>query len=227
FALQGPERDKVQLLIHADVGTDYPASKVVSVGYIITDRNGRMVDSKSADMRLLPTMTGVPSALQYTSGASLSPGEYPLKLATGPDAPALFNVDVPPHAVGDARVIFTRVMPTHALPPGKYILRAILSAGGKSIKTLSRGFEIAAPKVLLTSADGLGDTSADAELFLPIDDTTMTPSFHRDLAVQDATVSPFLERLAPSTRASFDRGLAFLAAGDYSKAEANFKRAID
>ena len=29
FALQGPERDKVQLLIHADVGTDYPASKVV------------------------------------------------------------------------------------------------------------------------------------------------------------------------------------------------------
>ena len=28
FALQGPERDKVQLLIHADIGTDYPASKV-------------------------------------------------------------------------------------------------------------------------------------------------------------------------------------------------------
>jgi len=302
FALQGPEPDKVQLLIHADVGTDYPASKVVSVGYIITDHNGRMVDSKSADMRLLPTMTGVPSALQYTSGASLAPGEYTLKLAavegervgtvehtmhatlpesagitlselmvggplevgqlltptigyqitfgsvhgyveaygaktdgvtmeyeiaTGPDAPALFNADVPPHAVGDARVIFTRVMPTHALPPGKYILRAILSAGGKSIKTLSRGFEIAAPKVLLTSADGLGDTSVDAELFLPVDDTTMAPSFHRDLVVQDATVSPFLERLAPSARASFDQGLAFLAAGDYSKAEASFKRAID
>src|SRR5436189_136496 len=191
--------------------TTCSASKAVSVGYIITDHNGRMVDSKSADMRLLPTMTGVPSALQYTSGASLAPGEYTLKLAavegervgtvehtmhatlpesggitlselmvggplevgqlltptigyqitfgsvhgyveaygaktdgvtmeyeiaTGPDAPALFNADVPPHAVGDARVIFTRVMPTHALPPGKYILRAILSAGGKSIKTL-------------------------------------------------------------------------------------------
>src|SRR6185295_3718244 len=65
FALQGPERDKVQLLIHADVGADYPASKVVSVGYIISDGTGRIVDSKSADMRLLPVMSGVPSALQY------------------------------------------------------------------------------------------------------------------------------------------------------------------
>ena len=34
FALQGPERDKVQLLIHADIGTDYAASKVVSIGYV-------------------------------------------------------------------------------------------------------------------------------------------------------------------------------------------------
>ena len=47
FALQGPERNKVQLLIHADVGTDYPASKVVSVGYVITDSAGKIVDSKT------------------------------------------------------------------------------------------------------------------------------------------------------------------------------------
>ena len=81
FALQGPERDKVQLLIHADVGTDYPASKVVSVGYVITDRDGRMVDSKSADMRLLPVMNGVPSPLQFTTGASLAAGRLHMKLA--------------------------------------------------------------------------------------------------------------------------------------------------
>ena len=74
FALQGPERDRVQLLIHADIGTDYASSKVISVGYIIFDREGRMVDSKAADMRLLPIMTGVPSPLQYTAGASLPPG---------------------------------------------------------------------------------------------------------------------------------------------------------
>ena len=166
----------MQLLIHADVGTDYPASKVVSVGYVITDSDGRIVDSKASDVRLLPVMTGVPSPLQFTAGASLRAGrlhaearrrrrrsrrqrrapihaalpaasglhaeradgrrtargrraadaddrlpvtfgavhgyleaygaktdgltmEY--EIATAPDAPALLNVDVPPHPVSD------------------------------------------------------------------------------------------------------------------------------
>jgi VWFA-related protein len=302
FALQGPERERVQILIHADVGTDYPASKVVSVGYVITDRNGRMVDSKSADMRLLPVMTGVPSALQYTAGASVAPGDYTLKLAvvegervgtvehtihaalpdangltlselmvggpinvgelltptigyqvtfgtvhgyveaygsntagvtmeyeiaTGSDTPALVNVDVPPYPVGDARVIFTRVIPIHQVPPGKYVLRAILSADGRSIKTLTRGFEIAAPRVLLTSADGLGDTTADAGLFLPIDDKAMTPTFHRDSAVEAETLAPFRERVAAGIRPSFEQGVAFLAAGDDTQAGLAFKKAIE
>jgi VWFA-related protein len=302
FALQGPERDKVQLLIHADVGTDYPASKVVSVGYVITDGSGRLMDNKAADMRLLPVMAGVPSPLQYTAGASLAPGEYTLKLAvvegdrvgtvehviraalpdagglklselmvggpvdvgelltptigyhisfgtvhgyveaygakpdavtmeyevaTDPDAPALLNVDVPARQAGDARMIFSRVVPTHALPPGKYILRAILSADGVSIKTLTRGFEIAPPKVLLTSADGLGDASVDVELFLPVDDVAMTPSFQRDLAVEDATIAPFRDRIAPGVKAAFEQGVELLAAGDYAKAEASFKKAIE
>ena len=47
------------------------------------------------------------------------------------------------------------------------MLRAILSVDGASVKTLTRGFEIAPPKVLLTSADGLGSVAVDAELFLP------------------------------------------------------------
>jgi VWFA-related protein len=302
FALQGPERGRVQLLIHADIGTDYPASKVVSIGYVITDRTGRMVDNKSVDMRLLPVMTGVPSALQYSAGASVAPGDYTLKLAvvegervgtvehtihaalpdangltlselmvggpidvgelltptigyqvtfgavhgyveaygthtadvtmeyeiaTAADAPALVNVDVPPHAAGDARVIFTRVIPIHQVPPGKYVLRAILSAGGRSIKTLTRGFEIAAPKVLLTSADGIGDTTGDVELFLPIDDKAMTPSFRRETAVQEETLAPFRERVAASIKPSFEQGVAFLAAGDDTKAELAFKKAIE
>src|SRR4029079_15916626 len=36
YSLQGPESDKVQILIHADVGSDYSASRVVSLGYFIT-----------------------------------------------------------------------------------------------------------------------------------------------------------------------------------------------
>jgi VWFA-related protein len=302
FALQGPESNKVQLLIHADVGTDYPASKIVSVGYVITDREGKIVDRKTSDVRLLPVMNGVPSPLQFTTGASLAPGDYTMKLAvaegdragsvehlvhaalpaasgltlselmvggplevgelltptigyqinfgavhgyleaygakaegmtmefeiaTEPEAPALLNVDVPIHPITGTRAIFTKVMPTHALPPGKYVLRAILSADGASIKTLTRGFEISPPKVLLTSAEGLGNVSVDAELFLPIDDNTMTPAFVRDQAVDEATLAPFRERVAPATKAAFDQGVVFLAAGDFTKAEQSFKKAID
>ncbi|HMF94804.1 MAG TPA: VWA domain-containing protein, partial [Vicinamibacterales bacterium] len=294
FALQGPERDRVQLLIHADVGTDYPGSKVVSVGYVIIDKDGRMVDNRATDMRLLPVMAGVPSALQYSAGASLAPGEYTLKLAAvegdrvgtvehtihaalpatgsltfselmvgGPidvgelltptigyqvtfgtvhgyveaygskiedltmeyevatttDAPALLNVDVPPHPVGDARVIFSRVIPIHQVPPGKYVLRAILSSAGRSVKTLTRGFEIAAPKVLMTSADGLGDTGTDGDLYLPVDDKVMKPSFKADAAVEEETIAPFRERISASVKAAFEQGVALLASGEYTKAE--------
>ena len=104
------------------------------------------------------------------------------EIATSADAPALLNVDVPIHTVSDERAIFSKVMPVHALPPGKYVLRAILSADGASVRTLTRGFEIAPPKVLLTSAEGLGNVSVDAELFLPIDDNTMSPPFRRAIS---------------------------------------------
>ena len=143
-------------------------------------------------MRLLPVMSGVPSALQYTAGASLPRGDYTVKLAvvegervgtvehvihaslpdangttlselmvggpievgelltptigyqitfgtvhgyveaygtkidgltmeyevaTDAEAPALLNVDVAPRPAGDTRVIFTKVMPIHQIPP--------------------------------------------------------------------------------------------------------------
>jgi VWFA-related protein len=302
FALQGPEADKVQLLIHADVGTDYAASKVVAVGYVITDRNGKVVDNKSADMRLLPVMNGVPSPLLFTTGASLAPGDYTMKLAaaegdrvgtvehtihaalpragdvttselmvggpleigellvptigyqvsfgtvhgyveaygpkagtltaeyeiaTAPDAPALLNVDVPAHPVNDRRVIFTRVMPIHQLPPGRYMLRAILSLDGRSVTTLTRGFEIAPPKVLMTAADGLGDTSVDGELYLPVDEAALSPAFVPSQALDTETLDAFRERLAPSVKTAFDEGVVFLAAADYPRAEASFKRGIE
>jgi VWFA-related protein len=81
FSLQGPERGRVQLLIHADIGTDYPSPRNATVGYSITDRDGRMVDSQVGEGRLPPIMNGVPSALQFTAGASVPPGDYTLKLA--------------------------------------------------------------------------------------------------------------------------------------------------
>jgi tetratricopeptide (TPR) repeat protein len=81
--------------------------------------------------------------------------------------------------------------------------------------------------VLLTSAEGLGNVSVDAELFLPVDDNTMTPAFARDAAVEETTLAPFRERVTPSVKTAFDQGIAFLAAGDFTKAETSFKKAIE
>jgi hypothetical protein len=162
----------------------------------------------------------------YGSNSDGMTMEY--EVATAADAPALLNVDVPPHPIGDSRVIFTKVMQVQTLPPGRYVLRAILSsATGASIKTLTRGFEIAPPKVLLTSAEGLGNVSVGAELFLPIDDATMKPQFQRDAAIDETTLAPFRERVAPGIKAAFDQGIAFLASGDWAKAELSFKSAIN
>jgi VWFA-related protein len=304
FALQGPEHDRVQLLIHADVGADYPTSKVTSIAYVIADANGRIVDNRAFDARLLPVVPGVPSPLQYTAGASLPPGEYTLKLAVvegdragsiehpihaalsavtdetklselmvgGPietgellqptigyqvafggvhgyveaygtgaealtveyeiakdaDAPALVNVDVAPHAAGPDRVIFTRVVNVQQLPPGPYLLRAIFSSGGRAVRTLSRAFEVAAPKVLMTSADGLSSASTfDTGLFLPVEEDALKPSFSADAATHPDTLEPFVARVGDSVKPAFNQGVALLAAGDYPKAETAFKGAID
>ena len=97
FALQGPESAKIQVLIHADVGTDYPAAKSVALAYVIADSSGRIVDSHVSDARLPPVMNGVPSPLQFTGGASLDPGDYTLKLAVA-EGDRVGTVEHPIHA---------------------------------------------------------------------------------------------------------------------------------
>jgi VWFA-related protein len=303
FALQGPEQGKVQLLIHAEIGSDYSASKLTSVGYILVDDTGRVVESQMIDGRLQPVMNGVPSALQFAGGASLPPGEYTLKLvaaegdrvgsvehsvhaavidagdvklselmvggppaagellrpsvghtvsfgsvhgyveaygpgvdtvtvkyeiATDPESPPLLTTEVPGRIVGTDRMIFTGMMPARQLPPGKYLLRAIVSTQATPIKTLTRTFEVAPPSVLMTSAEGTGTTSsAVAELFLPIDEQLLQRPFVRQEALNAETLELFRSRLEPSVKPAFDEGLASLTAGDYEKAEASLKRAIE
>jgi hypothetical protein len=160
----------------------------------------------------------------YGPSASAVSVEY--EIGTDEASPALLNVDVDARPAGDARTIFTKVIPVHQLPPGKYLMRAVVSVSGRSVKTLTRGFEVANPKVLMTSADGLGSASVDAELFLPVDDATMNPPFARERALADDTVAPFRNRTPAATRQAFNQGVAYLASGDYPKAEAAFKQAI-
>src|SRR6185295_9516871 len=113
------------------------------------------------------------------------------------------------------------------LPPGKSVLRAILSSAGRSVATSTREFAIAPPKVLLTSADAVGATSPlDAELFLPVDDETMSPAFRRDEATSADVVKEFSEHVDANAKSSLEDGIAALAAGDYVKAEQTLKKAI-
>jgi tetratricopeptide (TPR) repeat protein len=150
------------------------------------------------------------------------------EIAKDADSPALLNVDVPPRPAGENRVIFTRVVPVQQLPPGRYLLRAVFSDNGRSIKTLARAFEVAPPRVLMTSADGLSSMSTfDTGLFLPVEESVMRPAFERDAAVNPSTLEAFLPRIEERIKSKFDRGLAFLTDGDFAKAEASFKEAID
>jgi VWFA-related protein len=295
FSLKGPDPTKIQLLIHAAIGTDYSASKVVSFGYVISDREGRIIESLGGDARLPPVMNGVPSALQYNVGASIPPGDYTLKLAVvegdrvgtieheihaalveappvklselmvgGPsvvrqldqptighkvafggvqgyieaygtgsnelkakyevaedlESPALLTAEVTGRTAGAERMIFSHVLAVRQLPPGQYVLRANIVSEGAPVKTMARGFEVAEPKVLMTSAENAGmSTLAPPEVFLPVGEEMFARAFRREDASRPATINAFRERVAAESRDTFDLAVSSLAAGDYSQAE--------
>jgi len=303
FSLQGPEQGKVQLLIHADIGTDYSTPKNATVGYSITDSEGRMVDSQIGEARLPPVMNGVPSALQFTAGASVSPGQYTLKLAvnegdrigtveheftagvaaSGPftvsdlmaggplngaedllqptvgytvvfgtvqgyveaygegagdlkakfelapseKGDALVTQEVPVRSAGGGkRAIFSKALPVRQLPPGKYVLRAELSGPQGTVQQLTRSFEVAAPAVLMSSADS-GAILSTMDVFLPVVDTMLSRPFDRNDLSRDETLKAFRERVAAPARTAFDAGVSALVSGDYPAAESNLKAALD
>jgi VWFA-related protein len=302
YSLRASETSKVQLLIHADVGEGYSASRVVSVGYLITDKDGRIVESQAADARLQPVMQGVPSPLQFTGGASLSPGDYVLRLSVaegdrvgtlehpiraglvdagdvqlseftvgGPvddrdllrptvghtisfgsvhgyleaygqrssslhvkyevasriDGPALLDEEVEARTVSNDRSIFSLVMPVRQLPPGKYVLRAVVSLESSPVETIARTFEIAPPAVLMTSADSGARPATNAgDLFLPVEETLLVRPFNRDAVWRPDIVQRFRARVGDGARRPFEAGIGQLTAGDLARAEESFKQAL-
>jgi VWFA-related protein len=158
YSLQGPEAGRVQLLIHADVGTDYSSARQVSLGYVITDMEGRPVDRHSSTARLPPVMNGVPSSLQFSAGASLPPGEYAMKLAVA-EGDRVGTVEHTIRAgvidVGDLRVSDLMIggpaaMNNELLQPtiGYHVVfgavHGYLEAYGRSIAEVTAKYDIAA-----------------------------------------------------------------------------------
>ncbi len=303
FSLPEEEVGKLAVLVHADIGTDYAAPRMATVGYSITDRDGRIVDSRVGEARLPPVMNGVPSALQFTGTVNVPPGEYTLKLAvnegdrigtvehefragvieSGPlrlsdlmvGGPLNGAEDLLQPAVGytvvfgtvqgyievfgegaaalkttfelaqaesgealltqavqartgsgGTHAVFSQALPVRQLPPGKYYLRARVSGERGMVQTYARAFEVAAPAVLMTSADS-GAVLSTADVFLPVLDTMMSRRFDR-VAVLDAdTRKAFRERVAVPARAAFDTGASAFSSGDLVQAEASLKSALD
>jgi VWFA-related protein len=97
FAVRGPEQSKIQLLIRADVGDDYTTPRPAVIGYVILDRTGKVVESRTVVASLAPAMNGVPGALQFSGGASLDAGDYMIKVAVA-EGDRVGSVEHPVHA---------------------------------------------------------------------------------------------------------------------------------
>jgi hypothetical protein len=301
FALQGPERSKVQMLIHADIGNDYSGPLW---SHCLCDFRSARPGTRVAfvNVRLQPEVNGVPAALEFAAGASLPAGEYTLKFvaaegdragsvehpmhaalvdaggvtlselmvggpadlhellqptvgfavnfgvvhgyleAYGPQAEAvtvkyeiaadaasapLITANVPGRLAGaDDRMIFTSSMAVPQLPPGRYVLRALVSAAAKPVKTLSRAFLIVQPAVLMTPAQGTGAAPGDVDLFLPVDEVALARPFVRDDALKPEVLAPFQARVSAITKPAFTAGIAALTARDVRRAEAALKQAV-
>jgi VWFA-related protein len=151
------------------------------------------------------------------------------EVAAGADSPAIYEAAVSPHPAGDDRTIFSHVMPIRQLPPGRYVLRAVVSSGlGGEIDTLTRSFAVAPPAVLMTSAEGAASpTTAPSEVYLPVPDRFFVRPLVLEEVSSPETLGVFRARVAPAAVAAFDRGAAALASGDYAGAESAFKDVVN
>jgi Flp pilus assembly protein TadD len=116
------------------------------------------------------------------------------EIALSEREPAVAGFDVAGQRIGDARMAFSGVMPVPSLPPGKYVLRAVVSEGATPLKTLSRAFEIALPMLGTTTTGDAAPTASLGELSLPVYAGTLVRSLRQE-ALAPAVVRPFVERL--------------------------------
>ena len=204
---------------------------------------------KAGDISLSELMVGGPadpSEARPTVGHTVSFGNLqaymeaygaPVKglkvryeIAATPDGDAILAADVPARGAGDERAIFNRMLPVRQLPPGNYLLRAVLTAESglaKSPLSLLRAFEIAPPAVLMTSATSAPAAApAATELFLPVGEEVFDRPFDRSVMARPPTLQAFRSRVAAPYAETFDKGVAALEAGDYPAAETSFKAAV-
>jgi VWFA-related protein len=171
FAFRGGD-SKVRLLIHAEVGSNYTAPQRLAIAYYVLDKDGKSVDGQVSDVRLAPAGGGLPSALIFSGGASVEPGEYVVKLAVA-DGDRIGSIDLPVRAslLDLGHVKLTELIAGGPLPPVNLLrptvgarvsfgtLHGYLEAYGPDAATLGVKFEVAAddrgPAILSADVQGV------------------------------------------------------------------------
>ena len=171
YAFRGLEPSKTRLLIHAEIGEGYTAPQRLPLAYYVFDKDGKSVDGQMTDARLAPAASGVPSALVFTGGASVDPGDYVVKIAVA-DGDRVGSIDMPVRAslLDLGRVRLTELLAGGPPPPVNLLrpsvgarisfgtIHGYLEAYGPDATTLGVKFEIAAeergPAILSSEVRG-------------------------------------------------------------------------
>src|SRR6185295_14160826 len=172
FSFRGLEPAKLRLLIHAEIGSGYTAPQRLPVAYYVFDKNGKAVDGQMTDVRLAPAANGVPSAVIFSGGASVDPGDYTAKVVVA-DGERVGSVELPVHAalLDLGRLKLTDLVAGGPVPPVNLLrpsvgtrvsfgsLHGYLEAYGPEAATLRVKFEVAAeergPGILSADVQGL------------------------------------------------------------------------
>ena len=92
IALRGPDRSKIQVLVHADIEAARAESRVISVAHVILDEQQRAAEGQISDLRIGPA-AGTGAALPYTR-AALSRRATTVRIAVV-DGERVGSVEVP------------------------------------------------------------------------------------------------------------------------------------
>jgi hypothetical protein len=78
-ALRGPDRAKVQVVVHADIDAVRTDPRVISIAYVILDAEKRAVEGQISDVQAGSAANG--SRIQYSRTAMVPPGNYTVRIA--------------------------------------------------------------------------------------------------------------------------------------------------
>ena len=165
-ALRGPDRSKVQVLVHADIDVAHAGSRVVTIAYVILDSDRRAVEGQISDIQVGDSARASP--MRYSRAATVAPGSYLVRIAVV-DGDIIGSVEFPLRAelMRSGGLEVTELMVGGPEPPGNPsqpalgpevrfgIVQGYLEAYGADAAGLSATFEVVTtddgPAVLSTT----------------------------------------------------------------------------